>query len=196
MLRVLYKDIIKYYSFVICPKQNCSTLRFLRRKNGNLRLPQTQKIHNCGIHSSLFITLPIHLTGSIRITLTSRFTNCSQILLALEWHWWSYTKAVCCWWSWSHSEGHQSGLLATTFTSSCPWIDKALDPFKASSSRKSPSPRHPSAVVTVPAFLPDAVFTTSEPGMTLFSASGIAEMERLRVHHYKILNRSILNSHC
>jgi len=56
-------------------------------------------------------------------------------------------------------------------------MDKALDPFKASSNRKSPRPRHPRTVVTVPDFLPDAVFITSEPGMTLLTNSGIAEKE-------------------
>lgn len=61
-------------------------------------------------------------------------------------------------------------------------MDKAADPFKASSNRKSPNPRHPRAVVTKPAFFPDAVFITSEPGMTLFTTSTKAEMERLRVH--------------
>ena len=69
-------------------------------------------------------------------------------------------------------------------------MDKALDPLKASSSRKSPSPRLPMAVVTIPAFLPDAVFITSDPGMTLFSSSGIAQKEWLRLLQYIFIDNT------
>lgn len=72
----------------------------------------------------------------------------------------------------NHSAGHHSGLMATTLTSSLPCIASALDPLKASSKRKRPSPREPSAVVTVPTFLLDDASTTIDPGATFCSSSG------------------------
>lgn len=48
---------------------------------------------------------------------------------------------------------------------------KLCDPPKASSKRKRPSPRHPSAAITLPAFLLDAELITSDPANTFCSAS-------------------------